>query len=240
MINEETLTLYFYNDGLSESERSDIEHALQSDDLLAARYATLCGELDGLRQLDDVEAPSHLKHQWHAAIEQAARLENQKAAPQRTPFFSIAWGGAMAAALVIGVALGTLFDDDVVVVDPGNVVLTDPGIKATPAAFTRGLQAHLQDAQWELANIPQQPGDEQSILLMQIIAQNRLFERAAESNNAPDVARLMRAFEPILMRLAEHDIAPEHAEALRSQLSFELKAMLTKIQQTSSEDAQSI
>ena len=50
----------------------------------------------------------------------------------------------------------------------------------------------------------------------------------------------MRAFEPILLRLAAEDVAPEDAESLREQLAFELKAMLTKYQQSPSEDATSI
>ena len=111
---------------------------------------------------------------------------------------------------------------------------------ATNAKFRRGLQVHLQDAKLELEKSSELDADQQAILLMQIVMQNRAFERAAEANGAPDVARLMRAFEPILLRLAADDVAPEDAESLREQLAFELKAMLTKYQQSPSEDATSI
>ena len=76
--------------------------------------------------------------------------------------------------------------------------------------------------------------------MMQIIDQNRLYERAAELNGAPEIARVLRAFEVILVRLAEQDIAPEDAEALRAQLGFELKVMLTKMSRTTSKEAETI
>jgi hypothetical protein len=47
---------------------------------------------------------------------------------------------------------------------------------------------------------------------------------------------VLRAFEPILLRLAATDIAPEDAEALRAQLAFELKIMLTKLERGSSKE----
>ena len=119
----------------------------------------------------------------------------------------------------------------------GNAGKHRPGVCCISGIIGDGSKRHddQADDEWQ-----HQPADQQSLLLMQIVAQNRVFERAAETNNAPDVARLMRAFEPILLRLAEQDIAPEDAEALRRQLSFEMKAMLTKMQRSTSEGAESI
>ncbi len=77
-------------------------------------------------------------------------------------------------------------------------------------------------------------------LLAQIIDQNRMFERAAVNNNSHNIARVLRAFEPILLRLGSDDIAPEDAEALRAQLSFELAIVLTKLAQKPSEEPQTI
>jgi hypothetical protein len=67
-----------------------------------------------------------------------------------------------------------------------------------------------------------------------------MFERAAAEKNAPNLARVLRAFEPILLKLASEDIAPQDAEALRAQLTFELKVMLTKLEQKPSETAHDI
>jgi DNA-binding FadR family transcriptional regulator len=67
-----------------------------------------------------------------------------------------------------------------------------------------------------------------------------MFERAAEQNDSKDLARVLRAFEPILMRLAADDIAAEDAEALQAQLAFELNVMLTKLGRNVSEDTDTI
>ena len=75
-----------------------------------------------------------------------------------------------------------------------------------------------------------------TLLVLQIIQQNRLFEQAADRNDADNLARVLRAFEPILLRLAATDIAPEDAAALREQLAFELKVMLTKLERDTSKE----
>ena len=103
----------------------------------------------------------------------------------------------------------------------------------------RGLQLHLQDSQSEIARLPTDASADRVLLLAQIIEQNRMFERAAKQNNSPGVARVLRAFEPILIRLASDDIAPEDAEALRAQLAFELGVVLTKMAQDTSDETHS-
>jgi DNA-binding FadR family transcriptional regulator len=81
--------------------------------------------------------------------------------------------------------------------------------------------------------------EDRSLLVLQIIQQNRLFEQAAERNDADGLARVLRAFEPILMKLAAADITPEEAAALREQLAFELKVMLTKLERDTSKEVTS-
>ena len=49
---------------------------------------------------------------------------------------------------------------------------------------------------------------------------------------------MLRAFEPILLKLASDDITPLEAEALRAQLTFELNVVLTKISRGSSNKTQ--
>ena len=66
----------------------------------------------------------------------------------------------------------------------------------------------------------------------------RLFEQAAVNNDAQDLARVLRAFEPILLQLAADDVTPEKAEYLRAQLAFELNVMLTKLSHASSNKEQ--
>jgi DNA-binding GntR family transcriptional regulator len=84
--------------------------------------------------------------------------------------------------------------------------------------------------------MPVDTGSDRSRLTQQIIEQNRMFVYAANQNSAPDLARVLRAFEPILMRLAAEDISPEEAYSLRAQLSFELNVMLTKLARETSKE----
>ena len=188
---------------------------------------------------DSHEAPAHLKQQWHDTIDQASALERgrtkePKPGWHRSSFF---WGMAVSAALAIGVTIGFLAGDGNLDPAPPMVVENTAQSNAIPAAFSRGLQHHFRNSQERLAGID---GSEDSVLLvLRLIEQNRLFETAAEQNNAPQLARVLRAFEPILLQLAATDIAPEDAEALRAQLSFELNVMLTKLAKESSDEAHS-
>ena len=131
---------------------------------------------------------------------------------------------AVSAAFALGLAVSFLLSDDT----PSNV----PDV--IPVAFTRGLQVHLRDSQELLANMDST--DDSTLLVLSLIEQNRLFESIADKNNAPKLARVLRAFEPILLQLAATDIAPEDAEALRAQLSFELNVMLTKLARETSNE----
>ncbi len=144
---------------------------------------------------------------------------------------------AVTAALAIGVAIGFFASDDGIENDVPILVAISPQADVIPAAFTRGLQYHLRDSKKQLASFGSD--SDRIMLVLQLIEQNRLFEYAADQNNAPKLARVLRAFEPILLRLAATDIAPEHAEALRAQLSFELNVMLTKLASESSDKTHS-
>jgi hypothetical protein len=219
-MNEDTLILYYYNDGLSKRERQQVEAALNSDAAVAAQYEALCRQLNGMSEPDIAAVPSHTVERWHDAIDRAARQEHQK---QQLPVrsfnpWSFAWGAAIAAALAIGIGL--------------NMTRVDPEITApaaVPGAFTRGVQVHFRDTFQELSSLPVESAADRSMLALQIIEKNRLFERAAEQNNSQSLARVLRAFEPVLLQLAAEDISAEDAAALQAQLIFELNVMLTKL-----------
>lgn len=241
MIDEQTLVLYFYEDGLTEKERRDIANALSNDPLLAARFDKLRRELEEIGDSEIAPAPTHLVQRWHDSIEHAARAELRETSRPKNPvhFWSFFWGAAVTAALALGIGIGSYFSGGG---DTGPTAAslyasnTGPSVAAVPASFTRGLEAHLQQSQWDIASMPVDTGSDRSRLAQQIIEQNRMFVYAANQNNAPDLARVLRAFEPILMRLAAEDISPEEADALRTQLSFELNVMLTKLARDTSKE----
>ena len=140
----------------------------------------------------------------------------------------------------MGLGIGFRHGGDAPSVPPGVAATGGDLSRAAPAVFVRGMQTYLSDARQELTTMPTDPAGGRSQLIAQLLEQNRMFERAAEHNDAPDLARVLRAFEPILVRLAQDDIAPDDAESLRRQLSFELNVMLTKLASGTSKDATTI
>jgi len=198
------------------------------DDLVAAHKA------------ETHEAPVHLKQQWHAAIDQAAALERGRAPAPRERWHpgSFFWGMAVSAAIAVSVAIGVFVSDDAIDNTPVPYLVENPAPPvAIPVAYTRGLQQHFRSSRQQLADLD--GNEDAAMLVLRLVEQNRLFEAAADKNNAPQLARVLRAFEPILLRLAATDIAPEDAEALRAQLSFELNVMLTKLAKESSDETHS-
>lgn len=244
MISEETLTLYYYEDGLGERDRLEIEKALRTDDVLAARYSELCRQLDDWRDVPEIAAPSHTVQRWHDTIDRAAMLERQNAGqPRQVNFMSFFLGAAITAALAIGIGIGFWFatPDPAAVVPDSSMAGRPPATdRAVPASFTRGLELHLQESQWEIASLPVDNDADRALLAMQLIEQNRLFQRSATVNNSPELARVLRAFEPVLIRLASDELSPEEAIALREKLAFEMSVMLTKISRGTSKEAETI
>ena len=226
-MNDDKLILFYYDDGLSAQERQEIAGALEENPQLAARYAELCRDLDGFAE-DNVDVPAHVVQRMHDSIDRVARPVLVSPEPRRSfnPF-SFAWGAAVTAALAIGIGIGVYLSA------PPATVIQVPG-----DPFTRGMQVYLQDAHAGLVSMPVSSVEERTELIMHIVEQNRLFERAAVQNDSQSLARVLRAFEPILLQLATEDLPPDQAEALRAQLAFELNVMLTKLSRASSNETQ--
>ena len=245
-MNDELLTLYYYDDGLSLDERCEIERAMKSDAGLRERYDTLCQALDGVNETDTNPAPTHLLAQWHDAIDRAA--ENEAAAdPEEPPRLfhlgSFFWGSAVAASLAVGIAIGVLLSGNQGErTGPDNeyVNVTNDAGREEPAAFSRGLLVHFQESRARLIELSPDSNGARADLITTIIQQNRLFERMAKQNDSQDLARVLRAFEPILLRLSSDDISADDAAALQAQLAFELNIVLTKLARRVSNDTQSI
>jgi hypothetical protein len=190
-------------------------------------------------QEDIHPAPAHLKQQWHDAIDNAAALERGRT---RTPASSwhpasVFLGMAITAALALGVGIGYFVaDEGSSEYVPGvQVADTRTSAGAVPASLSRGLQVHFRDSREQLLSLPDSA--DRTLLVLQIIEQNRLFESAATNSDSPRLARVLRALEPVLLQLAAEDLEPADAEALLSQLAFELNVVLTKLAAESSDDS---
>ena len=190
-------------------------------------------EFDALDLDREIAAPSHMQQRWHDSIDLAAQREvrEQKKSARPFNFTSFFWGAAVTTALAIGIGIGVFLPGGPESIEPNEYVVQDRA-----GAFGRVLQVHLRDTQNDIASMPLDTVEDRTLLVLQIIQQNRLFEQAAERNDADGLARVLRAFEPILLQLAASDIAPEDAAALREQLAFELKVMLTKLERDTSKE----
>ena len=244
-MHDEKLILYYYDDGLSDEERHQVASALEQDTALAERYVELRQRLSELAEVRDGAAPKDLVHRLHDSIDRAARTERRKLDRPVNPFhfMSFFWGAAITATLALGIGIGVYLSgsDTTTPVFDDTIAATAPRPAAPiPAAFARGLQVHLRASQRDISQLPMDSAADRALLIMGIIEQNRLFEHAAEQKNSPKLARVLRAFEPILVRLAAEDLAPEDVEALRAQLAFELNVMLTKLTRETSTKATSI
>lgn len=242
-MNDDDLILYYYQDGLSEDERARIRGALERDASLRERYERLRADLAGVDVTGTTTAPSDMVARWHDAIDRAAKLEHQAQRPARAFHFpSFVWGSAVAAALVLGVGVFLARDRAVEPIPVGQVA--ESGISGNHAeelaAFERGLQVHLQESSHEIGDLSPDADAERTALIMRMVQENRLFEAAASHNGADDLARVLRAFDPILIRLASRDISPAEARALQAQLTFELNVMLTKLGRNVSEGTDTI
>jgi len=188
---------------------------------------------------DTHPAPAHLKQQWHDAIDSAAAIERGR---QQSPASSwhpasVFLGMAIAATLALGIGIGYfLAEDGSNDFVPGvQVAATQSPASGIPAPLSRGLQVHFRDSREQLLGLSDTA--DRTLLVLQIIEQNRLFASAAKNSDSPRLARVLRAFEPTLLQLAADDLSPEDAEALLSQLAFELNVVLTKLAAESSDDS---
>ena len=240
-MNDDTLILYYYNDGLSNRERQDVANAIANDPDVAARYEALSRELGGFADPVTPRAPADMVERWHDSLNRAAGLEQQRERKPAVHSWSFFLGVAVTAALAIGIGIGVILDDNApdMIVMPGEVTTAaNSQRQGGSTAFIRGLQVHLRESEQGLVTMPQ--SSDRTALIMDMIAQNRMFELAAEQNDSADIARVLRAFDLVLVELASEDIDDEEAEALRAKLIFELNVVLTKLSRASSDEQQSI
>lgn len=240
-VSDDTLTLYFYSDGLTQSERQAVAHAIAADASVAERYKQLADELAAIAMEPAEPVPADLRARFIDTIDRAARLEQTtQAPPGRVAHLpSFFWGAAVTLALAVGLGIGTWFSSNTEGEAGGGPIpdrMVALGTTRTPT-FSRSVRVHFSDSRRELARLDPTSDAERILLVADLIAQNRLYEKAAEQNGAPELARVLRAFEPVLVRLAAEELDAAEAEALRAKLGFELDVMLTKLARASSTEA---
>ena len=90
------------------------------------------------------------------------------------------------------------------------------------SAYERGLKTHLASTEQQLASLEGSTPEQRARLLETIIEQNKIYALAAEKAGEPQLARVLRAFSPVLESLQTEGGDTSGSVA---QLAFELRVM---------------
>ena len=242
-ISDDLLVLYFYNDGLSRAERLAVSTAIAADASVAERYRRLSDDLTAFEDEPAEAIPRDLRARLIDTIDRAAEREAgaARSAP-RTHLPSFFWGAAVTAALAVGIGIGGWLAagyqaGDSLPPDHATVAAISAAGAMRDPAFTRSMRVHFSDSRRQLDELDLASEADRLLLVADLVARNRLYEKAAEQHGSPELARVLRAFEPVLVKLTAEDLDAEQAEILLAQLEFELDVMLTKLSRRPSEKA---
>lgn len=243
-ISDDELLLYHYDDGLDPARRAEITLRLRSELDLARRYQLLRAELSAL-PAPTVEAPGPgAQARWRLRLDQRAAVI---AVPRHAGNWRLAFAGATL--VLLGVAIGTRMSELASIAAPAGIDTAAPAgvdIAATrdPAngnpALARGVQSYLGDARLLLADLPADDPQRRRELVDQVIEQNRMYARAALAQGDDRLARALRAFEPVLLAMAEPASNADAEQGAQAQIDFELGILQTKLSRSPSKIVQSL
>ncbi len=232
MISDDDLLLYYYRE-LDAAERAHIGAALTEQPELAQRMQSLVARLDAAAALPEVSVPALIQQRWQGALEGAAN--NTRAAPPSRWFFTQPrWQVAAAAIVVVALTLSIqkLMQPSSNQIAENGQTAAPPGANSTGdvSAYENGLKWHLASTERRLASLGNASPDERARLIETIIGQNRIYALAAERAGEPQLARVLRAFTPVLETMLKGgaDGAGESADSV-AQLSFELRVMQARL-----------
>ena len=227
MISDDELLLYYYRDGLDASERARIGKVLSEEPEVARRMQGLVARLDAAAALPEVPVPAEVQQRWRVALEQVAQA-NEVVSAARAPrrFLELRWPAAAAATLaivaltlIVQVAMRSPPEQTAEVAVPVVPAAVDQG---DASAYERGLKFHLASTEQQLAGLDSAKPEDRARLVETIIAQNRMYALAAERAGEPQLARVLRAFGPVLESVAQ---GGESSASSVARLSFELRVM---------------
>jgi hypothetical protein len=226
MITDEDLLLYYYRE-LEPADRARIAAAIAADATIAQRLHALVARLDAAAAVPDVPVPPRIEQRWRVALDRVAHDGAREVARPR--FNAPRWQLAAAAAVVL--ALVVTFQVMRTQPPTGNTIAnnpaTEPANDETGSAYERGLKFHLASTERQIAALGNVSPEERAHMIDVIMGQNRLYALAAERAGEPQLARVLRAFNPILEDLANG--RSESTAADVSQLSFELRVMQARL-----------
>lgn len=229
MITDDDLLLYYYRE-LDAAERARVGAALAEQPELARRLHALVSRLDAAAAMPEVPVPAHTQQRWRDALDRAAH--ETRAAPAKPRFFTRPrWQVAAAAVAVVALTLTVQKAMQPLPHSAADNAATASTPSATsggdPSAYQHGLKWHLASTERRLASVGDATPEERARLVDAIIGQNRIYALAAERAGEPQLARVLRAFTPILEGVA--DSRGESTAGSVAQLNFELRVMQARL-----------
>ena len=220
MISDDDLLLFHWQDGLDDTRRREIADALARDAELGARYARLVADLARFGHLPEPQVDAVLHARWARAIRDDA--SKQRARPRW--FVPLALAAGVGALAIVGPQWRTsAIDPPTVTPTPIAASQRDDG-----ARVARSVRVHLAEAGAGLSSWSEQADDAtRRALVQRWIDDQRALAQAADAAGDAQLARTLRAFEPLLRDLANDVPAASRPE--REQLAFEWAAMQTKL-----------
>ena len=229
MITEEDLLLYYYRE-LEPADRARVAAAIAADATVAQRLHALVARLDAAAAIPDVPVPPHVQQRWRVALDRAAQSRAREVSRPRfnVPRWQLAAAAAVVMALVVTFQVmrtPSTADNRVAnTTEPANAGAVTDG---AGSAYEHGLKWHLASTERQIASLGNASPEERARMIDVIMGQNRLYALAAERAGEPQLARVLRAFNPILEDLANG--RGESTAADLSQLSFELRVMQARL-----------
>lgn len=229
MISDDELILYYYRDGLDAADRARIGEALSQSPELAQRLHRLVSRLDAAAAIPEVPVPEKAQQRWRAALEQAAQGQTtRKPSKNRNLFTTSAPWLAAAAAVLVAIAGVLQYNRQ----PPAQIAQgTPPPAPSPTSAYERGLATHLAATEQQLVSLEKATPEQRAQLVDTIVEQNRIYALAAERAGEPQLARVLRAFSPVLESLKTEG---GDTAASVDQLAFEFRVMQGRLGAASS------
>jgi hypothetical protein len=228
IITDDELLLYYYRDGLEPEERARIGAALAAQPELAQRLHRLVARLDAVSASPAVDVPEKYQQRWKSALDAAAGEGSRAKTTKRARFSSPMLFSA--AAILAAVAFAVVFQfrgDPRDAKAPVTAANHPAATREQASAYEAGLKVHLASTEQQIAGLRDATPEERAKLIDTIIGQNQMYALAAERAGEPQLARVLRAFTPVL-----EDVASGRAQSTNgnlAQLGFELRVMQARL-----------
>ena len=228
-MTEDELLLFHFSDGLSAERVAQIQKALASDAELRKRLAHLQADLTTLNAKVDVALPEPVQRRLQLRLRQ---LQNASMAPARAPFWHLPRTQSAWLLPAFAASVGALVMWQYTQVTPISQPLASAPVATISAQAQTmslpALRAHLLQTQTLLETFDPNNSQERA-LLDEIIAQNQSYAERAQRLGRGDLARVLRALEPVLVEV-ENIKEPDARAALINQFEFEANSLQTKLQ----------